>query len=209
VFKSHLSYRKIPKGPCRYIYLARDGKDVAVSYYHFQKTHMGYQGALDEFFERFLEGEVPYGSWFRHVRGWWRRRDDPNVLFLRYEELAADLHGCLRKISVFCGLPIAPGRWPGILERCSFAFMKRHESQFDPLTAMLHEQGFRPNSHLRQGRAGAWGDQLSPRQVRRFDRSFHRRLGAGGLAFAPATPSPGGPVPWRASATPSGQRDGP
>jgi prepilin-type processing-associated H-X9-DG protein len=54
VFKSHLSYRKVPKGPCKYIYVARDGKDVAVSYYHFQKTHMGYKGTFDEFFERFL-----------------------------------------------------------------------------------------------------------------------------------------------------------
>jgi methylamine dehydrogenase accessory protein MauD len=209
VFKSHLSYGKIPKGPCRYLYVARDGKDVAVSYYHFQKTHMGYQGTFDEFFERFLKGEVPFGSWFRHVRGWYAHRDDPNVLFLRYEDLVADLPGALRRIAGFCGLEVDPGRWPGILERCSFAFMKRHESQFDPLTAMLFEHGFRANSHLRQGQAGAWGDQLSPRQARRFDQTFHRRLRARGLTFAPAPPSSGGPVPCYALTTPSGQRDEP
>ena len=56
VFKSHLSYRKIPKGPCKYIYVARDGKDVAVSYYHFHATHIGFKGSFDEFFERFLKG---------------------------------------------------------------------------------------------------------------------------------------------------------
>jgi peroxiredoxin len=183
VFKSHLSYRKIPKGPCRYIYVARDGKDVAVSYYHFCTTHMGYQGTFDDFFERFLKGEVPYGSWFRHVRGWYAHRDDPNLLFLRYEDLTADLPGCVRRIAAFCGLEVDPRRWPGILERCSFAFMKQHESQFDPLTAMLYERGFRANSHLRQGQAGAWGDRLSPRQVRRFDQTFTKRLGARGLDF--------------------------
>ena len=52
VFKSHLPYRRIPKGPCRYIYVARDGKDVAVSYYHFYRSHMGYKGTFEEFFER-------------------------------------------------------------------------------------------------------------------------------------------------------------
>ena len=57
VFKSHLTYRRIPKGPCRYIYVARDGKDVAVSYYHFYRSHMGYKGTFEEFFERFLTGE--------------------------------------------------------------------------------------------------------------------------------------------------------
>jgi methylamine dehydrogenase accessory protein MauD len=50
-------------------------------------------------------------------------------------------------------------------------------------------------SHLRQGRAGAWGDQLSPGQVRRFDQTFTKRLGATGLAFAPAPASSGGPKP--------------
>jgi methylamine dehydrogenase accessory protein MauD len=209
VFKSHLPYRKIPGGPCKYIYVARDGKDVAVSYYHFYTTHMGFKGTFAEFFERFLRGEVHCGSWFRHVRGWWEHRHDPNVLFLRYEELAADLPGCLRKISAFCGVTIAPHRWPVILERCSFDFMKRHESQFDPLTAMLFERGFRANSHLRQGKAGAWGGHLSPRQVRRFGRAFTKQLGTSGLAFAPAAPSSGGPKPCCALTTPSGQRGRP
>jgi methylamine dehydrogenase accessory protein MauD len=209
VFKSHLSYRKIPKGPCKYLYVARDGKDVAVSYYHFYTTHMGFKGTFDEFFERFLRGQVHYGSWFRHVRRWWEHRDDANVLFLRYEELAADLPRTLRKISAFCGLPIAPGRWPDILERCGFAFMKQHESQFDPLTAMLYEQGFQPNSHLRKGQCGAGSEQLSFQQSRRFDRTFHRRLGDTGLDFAPASPSSGGPVPCGAATALSEPRDGP
>jgi peroxiredoxin len=202
VFKSHLSYRKIPKGPCKYIYVARDGKDVAVSYYHFYTTHMGFKGNFDEFFERFVRGEVQYGSWFRHVRGWWEHRDDANVLFLRYEELTADLPGCLRRISAFCGLEVAPERWSGILERCGFAYMKRHESRFDPLTAMLYEQGFRPNSHLRQGQSGAWRDRLSPRQARRFDRTFHRALGDTGIDHSAATPLSGGLQPWCAVTTP-------
>jgi peroxiredoxin len=209
VFKSHLPHRKIPRGPCKYIYVARDGRDVAVSYYHFYTTHVGFRGTFAEFFERFLSGEVGYGSWFRHVRGWWEHRDDPHVLFLRYEELAANLPDCLRRIAAFCDLEVDPGRWPGILERCSFAFMKRHESQFDPLTAMLYERGFRPHSHLRQGQAGGWRVQLSPRQARRFDQAMNRRLGARGLAFGPPSLTSGGPVPCCVSTTPSGQDDGP
>jgi hypothetical protein len=54
-FKSHLSYHDIPKG-CKYIYVARNGKDVAVSYFHFSKTHLGFRGSFDEFFERFVRG---------------------------------------------------------------------------------------------------------------------------------------------------------
>ena len=208
VFKSHLPYRQIPKGPCKYLYVARDGRDVAVSYYHFYTTHMGFKGPFDEFFPRFLKGRVEYGSWFRHVRGWWEHRDDPSVLCLRYEDLAADLPGCLRQIAAFCGREIAPERWPGIRERCGFAFMKRHESQFDPLTAMLYEHGFRPDSNLRRGQAGGWREQLGPRQARRFAKTFQRRLGDTGLDFAAAPPA-GGPLPCCALTTPSGPGAGP
>ena len=44
-------------------------------------------GTFAEFFDHFLRGKVEFGSWFQHVRGWWERRYDPNVLFLTYEEL--------------------------------------------------------------------------------------------------------------------------
>ena len=176
VLKSHLSYRRIPKGPCRYIYVARDGKDVAVSYYHFYRSHMEYTGTLDEFLERFIAGEVSYGSWRRHVEGWRAHRSDPNVLFLNYEDLVRDLAGTLRQIACFCERDVTPEHFDTIMERCSFGFMKAHESQFDPLMGMMWERGARPNAHLRNGQAGSWKDHLSPAQTARLDRAFGRRL---------------------------------
>src|SRR5262249_53366710 len=110
LFKSHLPYHQIPRGPCKYIYVARNGKDVAVSYFHYYQTYRGYQGTFAEFFDQFLAGKIPPGSWFEHVHGWWRHRHDPNVLFLRYEDLLGDLEGSVRQIIAFCGFEIAPDR---------------------------------------------------------------------------------------------------
>jgi len=185
LFKSHLPYGKIPKGPCKYIYVARDGKDVAVSYYHLQRNYNGFEGTFTEFFDRYLRGKLEFGSWFEHVQGWWRHHSDPNVLFLRYEELLGDLEGCLRRVIAFCGFEIAPERFPTILERCSFAFMKQHESQFDPVTGASWEQGAQGKAFLRTGRTGDWKGQLSPEQAARFDRAFDRHLGPTGIDFSP------------------------
>jgi Sulfotransferase domain len=185
LFKSHLPYRKIPKGPCKYVYVARDGKDVAVSYYHLYCNYNGFEGTFPEFFDRFLRGKVEFGSWFQHVRGWWVHRHDPNVLFLRYEDLLDDLEGGIGKIIAFCGFEIAPERLPTILERCRFAFMKQHESQFDPVTGAAWEQGAQGRAFLRTGRAGDGKDQLSPEQAARFDRAFEKFLGPTGLDFSP------------------------
>ena len=56
-----LPYPKIAGWPCKYSYVARDGKDVAVSYDHLYWTHNGYTFA--EFFDSFLMGEViDFGS---------------------------------------------------------------------------------------------------------------------------------------------------
>jgi peroxiredoxin len=84
IFKSHLSFGDIPKGPGRYIYVARDGRDVAVSYYNLYRNYNGYKGTFAEFFEEFMKGKVIYGSWFKHVKGWWKHRNDLNVLWLSY-----------------------------------------------------------------------------------------------------------------------------
>jgi hypothetical protein len=176
VFKSHLPFCKIPKGPCKYIYVARDGKDVALSYYHFHKTHMRYTGDFEEFYERFLKGEVLYGSWVRHVQGWWKHRKDTNVLFLHYEDLAHDLEGTIHRIIAFLGLEVTSERFPRIQERCGFAFMKKHEERFDPLTEMLYERGFQLNSHLRQGQVGGGERQLTAEQDARFEKAFGKGL---------------------------------
>jgi hypothetical protein len=190
VFKSHLTYRRIPKGRCRYVYVARDGKDVAVSYFHFARSHMGFRGTFDEYFERFLAGRDSYGSWLRHVAGWWAHRDDPNILFLRYEDLACDLAGGLRTLIDFLGLDVGPERLPVIRERCSFAFMKAHETRFDPLIGMLYERHARPDAYLRQGRVGGGEGHLSPEQRARYDTVFGRRLERLGLDFSAEAAAP-------------------
>lgn len=184
-FKSHLSYRQIPKGPCKYIYIARGGQDVAVSYFHLYQSHYGYRGTFAEFFDLFLAGKLDGGSWFAHVKGWWQHHHDPNVLFLRFEDLLADLDGCLRQVIAFCGFAIPPERLPTIRERCRFAFMKQHESQFDHLTGELWEQGLCLNAFLRRGRSGEGRERLSPEQAARFARAFEQQLAATGIDFSP------------------------
>jgi hypothetical protein len=164
--------------------VARNGRDAAVSYFHLYRSHNGYHGTFAEFFDLFMRGNVEFGSWFEHVKGWWRHRHDPKVLFLLYEDLLGDLDGSLRRIIAFCGLDIPPERFPTILERCSFAFMKQHESQFDHLTGNLWEQGLQLNAFLRRGLPGEGKERLSPEQAARFEKAFQKQLAPTGIDFS-------------------------
>ena len=183
VFKSHLPHIWMPWRAPRSIYVARNGKDVASSFYHFLKSHFRYRGTFPKFFKLFMRGWLPWGSWFYHVSGWWRHRDDHRVLFLQYEDLVADLEGCVRQIIRFCGLTVPEERMPEILDRCSFAFMKQFEDKFDFATEHMLEQGYTPSSFLRQGKTGDGKTCLSAEEAARFDRKFERRLGKLGVTF--------------------------
>jgi hypothetical protein len=183
IFKSHLAFPKIPKGAGRYIYVARDGRDVALSCYHLCRNYGSYWKSFDEFFEEFLRGKCVFGSWFKHVEGWWKHRRDPNVLFLTYEELQRDLAGALHRIIDFCQFYIAPERLPGIAERCGFAFMKAHESKFDPSMGYLWEKGTRLDAFIRGGRTGDGARQLTEEQKARFERTFQTQLQQNGFAW--------------------------
>jgi hypothetical protein len=192
IFKSHLPYHQIPKGPCKYVYVVRDGKDVAVSNYHLHRKYLQFQGTFAEFFEMFMHGKIGYGSWFEHVAGWWKHRNDPNVLFLRYEEMSRDLEACLRRIIAFCGFDVPPDRLPIIRERCSFAFMKKHERQFDPAMEWLWERSVQLNSFLRAGRVGEGKEHFTPEQAARFDSVHQKVLGRCGIDFDSSSSSPQG-----------------
>jgi sulfotransferase family protein len=176
VFKSHLDYESIPKGPCKYIYVVRNGKDVAVSFFHYSKTHTGYNKELGQFFEFFLKGKRSYVSWFEHVGQWWENRHGLNVLFLTYEELTRKREEAIRKIIDFCGSKLEPEQFERVLERSSFAFMKQHEDKFDTITWKLMEGNLKTGCFIRKAQIGQWKECLSNEQVDLFRRMFAERL---------------------------------
>ncbi len=177
VFKSHLPFQWLPE-PGRYIYLERDGLDVALSYYHLYRTHLGFAGDFERFFERFLRGELQYRSWFKHVAGWRALVGRPDVLTLRYEDLRADPAGGIDRIADFLGLEPTPAQRRRVHQRCSLEFMKRHEQRFDHITDLLLERGLQRGQFIRDGRSGEGRQALSAAQRRRFQQRC-RRLDAG------------------------------
>ncbi|KAH7972083.1 sulfotransferase 1C2 [Rhipicephalus sanguineus] len=93
-----------PRHCAKYIYVARNPFDCAVSYYYFLKgfTPNTFPD-FDSFLTTFLSGEVPYGDYFDHLLSWYERRGDANVLFITYEELNADSRAQLLRIADFLG----------------------------------------------------------------------------------------------------------
>ena len=92
-FKSHMPYDLCPCGPpnttpCKYIYIMRNPKDVAVSsYFHLKRIPLYPDNGWDAHWNNFIAGEVEHGNYFDHLLSWWSHRDDKNVLFMKYEDM--------------------------------------------------------------------------------------------------------------------------
>ena len=171
LFKTHLRYHQLPKGNYRRIYVARNGKDVMVSCFHFFRNYSPYKGSWEQFFGQFLAGTVPHKSWFRHVAEWSAHAADPNVLFIRYEDLTNHFERTVRRIAAFLNVPLTEEKYARVAERSSFAFMKQHEEKFDFLKEVLIEYGFSGEGFIREGKTGSGKARLTPEQEAAFDRA--------------------------------------
>ncbi len=86
LFKSHDPFNAyFLKG--KVVYILRDGRDALLSHYHYRRQMDKLQITFPEFVARAVKGKVTYGSWHKHVIGWLAHQNNPNVLFLRYEEM--------------------------------------------------------------------------------------------------------------------------
>lgn len=167
------------KNPSKYIYIARNPKDVVVSYYWFEreKSWSGYySGSWDHWLNKFLEGGVQRGDWFDHALSWWAHRDAENILFLKYEDLKEDFARELEKISGFLEYPLDDAAREKIMHRVSFDNMKK--DSFSNMHEIGEFKGF-----FRSGRVGSWQEQFTPAQSDMFDAIYKERMAGSGLEF--------------------------
>ncbi|PVD31594.1 hypothetical protein C0Q70_07009 [Pomacea canaliculata] len=98
VFNTHAPFIALPiaiksgRNKCKMVYILRNPKDLAVSYYHHLKAakEFEYDGSFRGFLQLFIEGKVPGGSWFDFVLEWEQTlRNNPHlpILTVHYEDL--------------------------------------------------------------------------------------------------------------------------
>lgn len=183
IFKTHCTYEQTPGvGVVKVVLTSRDPRDCCVSYYHHMRglsdpmrERLGIaEGAtFDAYFERWLT----LGAWYRNVKSWWPHRQDSRVLWLRYEDMKRDLDSALDAILSFLGWSLHAGQKAAVLEMCSFAWMKRHESKF----STLPDDSFQPPvgdkvSLVRKGQVGDFRAVLSRFQEERILDRAEREL---------------------------------
>ena len=160
------------------IYVYRDAESVAVSYWNHIFNLFGFywlrEGDMtwDQYFEKWINGDLQNGGYFEHAASWWDVKDKVNTLFLRYEDLRADTTDSIRRIAEFVGRPATPlsdERLAKILDLTSKENMRIWNEGW--LDSFLIKMGIMKGEHVRKDNAKRLRctDAQRARMVERYD----------------------------------------
>ncbi|KAK1798473.1 hypothetical protein P4O66_006776, partial [Electrophorus voltai] len=147
----------------------RNPKDTAVSYYHFMNKNpvLPKVESWDKFFSNYINGEVPWGSYFGHALAWEKRMDDPNVMVVTFEELKENLPEGIRKVADFFSFPLTDEQVKNIAEESTFsAMVESSKTSHGPFSKVI----------FRKGEVGDWRNHFSEAQSKQMDEEFKKKL---------------------------------
>ena len=168
LLRSHESFDPRISGPYgRVVYMVRDGRDIAVSYFHhFRRRGIPF-GSFDAFFTKFLAGDLDgFGPWPDHVRGWLdspQARED-RLIVVRYEDVVARPEEQLARVARFLDLPADPAAVEATVRLHTADRMRESEVQ-----SHWHARQLRKDVlFVRRATPGEFHEVLTPAQERRF-----------------------------------------
>lgn len=187
---THLPLSLIPKqlrqAKCKIIYVVRNPKDNAVSYYHHHRmsTFLGnYKGSWGDFLTLFMKGYLVYGSWFEHVLPYWRfcQEHPDRILFIAFEELKMDLPGMVSKIANFLEHPLTPEAIKAISSHCTFEQMKSNNMVNREVLPISDLFDMTQSKFMRKGIIGDWKNYFTEEQNAVFNKLYSEKMANSGL----------------------------
>ena len=129
LIKTHLPMQLLPDqiwtvNP-KIVYVYRQTKDVAVSYFHQYKTWDNYQGGMQEFLDCFVGDCLMWSPYHKHISNFLELSEiQKNVHLVKYENLKKDLHHEILRMSKFLETNIRDEQILKLMEHLNIDNMK-------------------------------------------------------------------------------------
>ena len=118
-----------------------------------------------------MKGTVSFGSWWDHVPEWWAHKDEPNVLFLKYEDMKKDLPTNVKKIADFLGRSLDQETIEKIAQATTIDSMRMNTTEW------------KEEHYFRKGVVGDWEHTLTTAQSAVMDARYHQAVEGTGLVM--------------------------
>ncbi|KAI5632728.1 sulfotransferase domain-containing protein [Phthorimaea operculella] len=186
--KSHLPMSLLPPtllDTAKVVYVARDLRDAAVSFYHHNrliKIH-GYVGDFKSYWNFFIKDLIIYTPYFESLKEAWSRRQHHNMLFLFYEELTKDLPAAVRKVAKFLNKEYTEEQIAGLCDHLSIDNFKNNKSVNLDHAKDLNLFVDGEQSFIRKGKVGGWRDYFDEEMTQQADAWMQQNLRDTDLRF--------------------------
>ncbi|KAI5652111.1 sulfotransferase domain-containing protein [Phthorimaea operculella] len=174
--KSHLPFSLLPPKllNAKVVYVARDVRDVAVSFFFMHKLFRYFDDDVEfkEFWELYKKDMVFHMPIFPHIEEAWQKRNHPNVEFIFYEDMQKDLRGVIEKVCKFFNKEYTAEQKEQLAQNLSFENMKKN-NQFttrkDDKEPEIKFFVFEHNIYLFSGKSGGWVDYFDKQMKNEAD----------------------------------------
>ncbi|XP_062284043.1 cytosolic sulfotransferase 3-like [Scomber scombrus] len=180
LIKTHFPVQFVPKSfweqNCKIIYVARNAKDNLVSYFHFNRMNMVQPepGDWSNFFQKFMEGKMVFGSWYDHVNGWWKKKHTyPNIHYMFFEDMVEDTGREIDQLCCFLGLSPSAEEKNRIAGGVQFDNMKKNSMVNYSTFGAMHQK---ISPFLRKGKVGDWKNHFTVAQSEEFDVDYKKKM---------------------------------
>ncbi|KAK3876750.1 hypothetical protein Pcinc_018486 [Petrolisthes cinctipes] len=173
--KTHMPFSLLPPSlldTCKVVYVARDPKDVVVSYYHHHRmwiTH-GYKGDFNTFLEYFMNDQLMFSPFWEHIREAWDLRHHPNLLILTYHDLQTNLAQTINKVASFLGKSVSEEQMVKLQEHLHIDSMKKNPATNAEYLGDLGVLDKREGGFIRKGGSGGWRKYFDDKMVEKFEK---------------------------------------
>lgn len=100
-----------------------------------------------------------------HLSDAWRRRHEPNVVLVHYDDLSTDLAGQMRRLAGLLGIAVPDPAWPRLVEAATFRRMRERADRLTPDPAGVMKDRTR---FFREGRSGTGRELLNDQELARY-----------------------------------------
>lgn len=187
IIKTHLSYeflqKPVEQDNLKVVVILRNPKDTLVSYYYMYKLPnlSNFPGSFHDFFKFHQEKRVFYGDIFEWYCSWWEKRNLPNILMVKYEDLHKDSAKEVKRIAEFMGVDLENATIKRIADETSFDNLRKIPAFGAPEKAGIKKPD--QDKFFRKGRVGDWKNYFTDDESKIFDEMSAKYFDPIGLSF--------------------------
>ncbi|XP_063381130.1 sulfotransferase 1B1-like [Cydia fagiglandana] len=181
--KSHVPLSLLPANllDAKVVYVARDPRDVAVSFYHLSRAIFNYVGDFKTYWNLFVKDLVFFSPFFPHLKEAWALRHHKNMLFIFYEDMTKDLSSVIKRVASFFGKKFTNEEIAQLCQHLDINNFRKNRKVNEE--RLLNAVGTKGETFIRKGKSGTWREHFDEEMSAQAQRWLDENLAGTDLRF--------------------------